>query len=101
MLYVSILFFISIFVLCFKVLIQIRDEIRFGVVINDFRDFVQQLNAETNAVVYKKSLFNYQLGRWAYTTRTKNGLVTYINYFNLDDQLPSNVAIVGRSFKLR
>jgi len=85
---------------CGRALLQIRDEIRFGVVCENLDDFLDLLNRTNLKTVFRKSLSNYGSGRYAYSLLADDALFTIVSFENIDDKFPKDTRIIERKHKL-
>lgn len=91
---------VAFLMLVLRTLQQIRDNIRFGVVLVELHEFAQLLSQANQMVVFRKSLFNYRSGRWAYTAMTKDGLITHVSPLRIDDKFSKEIKVVARTHKI-
>ena len=81
-------------------MLQIRDETRYGVVCENFDDFVHLLSRTELKTVFRKTLIDYRSGRLAYSLLVDQTLFTIIARENIDDKFPMDTRIIERKHKL-
>lgn len=87
-------------VLLGRVLLQIRDANRYGIVMQDLDCFIQLMINSKTETVFRKTLFNYRAGRFAYTALIDNQLFTFVSAEDIADRLPSSIRVLVRKVKL-
>lgn len=86
--------------LVLRALQQIRDALKFGLVVDGLDEFVKLLSQEERVVVYRKWLRRYQSGKWSYTVVTSDGLVTYFSWTKIEERLPKETMLIARKHKV-
>lgn len=88
------------FLLCCSGLLQIRDEIRYGIVISDIDDFFGIVSESNAQLVFRKTLSNSRSGRLAYTIVDGGNRYTFFSFENIDEFIANSTKIVERSRKI-
>lgn len=88
------------FLWCCSGLLQIRDEIRYGIVISDIDDFCAIVSESNAQLVFRKTLSNSRSGRLAYTIVEGDNRFTFFSFESIDELISNSTKIVERNRKI-